>query len=340
MHREVFSCGACWGARGLPDSGSVPNREPARSNDDLVQPFQLESGGHGEARLTGRMSHLGSVVDDVLNRHDYPEPVAELLGQAIALSTTLAAALKFDGIFTFQAQGDGPVSLLLADIQTLDGGERYVVRGYANYDAEAVAGRAGARALLGKGYLALTVDQGAHTDRYQGMVELVGDTLAECAQHYFRQSQQMDAAIMLSAGRVGGQADSPWRAGAMMVQRIADNPDIHNPPDDEADTWRRVMMLMATGTDAEILDPELSAERYLFRLFHEEGVRVTPSRPVSRGCRCSEDRVFNVLVQLTHDELFDLADEGWLSVTCEFCNETYRFTPEAVEERGVATNSP
>ena len=129
-------------------------------------------------------------------------------------------------------------------------------------------------------------------------------------------------------------------AGAMMVQRIADNPDIHNPPDDEADTWRRVMMLMATGTDAEILDPELSAERYLFRLFHEEGVRVTPSRPVSRGCRCSEDRVFNVLVQLPHDELFDLADEGWLSVTCEFCNETYRFTPEAVEERGVATNSP
>lgn len=325
----------------MPDSGPVPDRDGSdRPVDDLVQPFQLQSGGEGETRLTGRMSRLGSVVDDVLRRHDYPDPVAELLGQAIALSATLAAALKFDGIFTFQAQGDGPVSLLLADIQTLDGGERYVVRGYANYDAEAVAGHAGARALLGKGYLALTVDQGPHTDRYQGMVELVGDTLAECAQHYFRQSQQMDAAIMVSTGRSGDDPDAPWRAGAMMVQRIADDPNQHLPPDDEADTWRRVMMLMATGTDKEMLDPALSGDRYLFRLFHEEGVRVTPARPVTRGCRCSSGRVFNVLEQLPREDLYDLADDGWLEVTCEFCNETYRFTPEEVESHSTATNLP
>ncbi len=325
----------------MPDSGPVPDHgKPDRPSDDLVQPFQLESGGDGEARLTGRLSRLGPVVDDVLRRHDYPEPVAELLGQAIALSVTLAAALKFDGIFTFQAQGDGPVSLLLADIQTYDGGERYVVRGYANYDAEAVADRTGARALLGEGYLALTVDQGPHTDRYQGMVELVGDTLAECAQHYFRQSQQMDAAIMVSAGRAGDGPDAPWRAGAMMVQRIADDPNQHLPSDDEADTWRRVMMLMATGTDAEMLAEDLAAERYLFRLFHEEGVRVTPARPVARGCRCSEDRVFNVLVQLPREDLYDLAEDGMLKVTCEFCNETYRFTPEAVEARSAAMDLP
>jgi molecular chaperone Hsp33 len=327
--------------RVLPDSGFPPDRNGAgRPVDDLVLPFQLGSGGDGEARLTGRLSRLGPVVDDVLGRHDYPEPVAALLGQAIALSATLAAALKFDGIFTFQAQGDGPVSLLLADIQTLDGGERYVVRGYANHDPEAVAGRTGARELLGKGYLALTVDQGPHTDRYQGMVELVGDTLAECAQHYFRQSQQMDAAIMVSAGRSGDGPPAPWRAGAMMVQRIADDPNQHLPPDDEADTWRRVMLLMATGTDAEMLDPALPADRYLFRLFHEEGVRVTPARPVTRGCRCSADRVFNVLEQLPREDLYDLADDGWLVVTCEFCNETYRFTPKEVEARAGATDSP
>jgi molecular chaperone Hsp33 len=327
--------------RALPDSGPLPDRGGSdRPVDDLVQPFQLESGGTGEARLTGRLSRLGPVVDDVLRRHDYPDPVAELLGQAIALSVTLVAALKFDGIFTFQAQGDGPVSLLLADIQTLDGGERYVVRGYANYDADAVAGQTGARALLGKGYLALTVDQGPHTDRYQGMVELVGDTLAECAQHYFRQSQQMDAAVMVSAGRSGAGPDAPWRAGAMMVQRIADDPNVHLPPDDEADTWRRVMMLMATGTDAEMLDPALPAERYLFRLFHEEGVRVTPVRAVTRGCRCSAERVFNVLEQLPSDDLYDLTEDGWLVVTCEFCNETYRFTPQQVEARADATDSP
>lgn len=325
----------------MPDSGPVRGGGgPGRPTDDLVQPFQLESGGEGEARLTGRLARLGAVVDDVLSRHDYPEPVAHLLGEAIALCATLAGALKFDGIFTFQIQGDGPVSLLLADIETRDDGERYLVRGYAKHDDEKVAGLSGARELLGDGYLALTVDQGPHTDRYQGMVELVGDTLAEFAQHYFRQSQQMDAAIMLSAGREDGVPDAPWRAGAMMVQRIADDPNRLLSSDDSEDTWRRVMMLMATGTDAEILDPELTAERYLFRLFHEEGVRVTPPRPVVRGCRCSADRVYNVLVRLPKDDLEDLADDGWLEVTCEFCNETYRFTPEQVEQREAATDSP
>jgi molecular chaperone Hsp33 len=326
----------------LPDSGPVPDYGGSdRPSDDLIQPFQLESGGAGEARLLGRMARLGPVVDDVLGRHDYPEPVARLLGEAIALCATLAGALKFDGIFTFQIQGDGPVSLLLADIETREGGERYLVRGYAKYDENNVAGLSDVRSLLGKGYLALTVDQGSRTDRYQGMVELVGDTLAECAQHYFRQSQQMDAAIMLSAGRTGEEPDAPWRAGALMIQRIADDPNrILLSSDDSEDTWRRVMMLMATGTDSEILDPGLSAERYLFRLFHEEGVRVMPPRPVARGCRCSAERVQNVLVQLPREDLEDLADDGLLKVTCEFCNETYRFTPDEIGQRDSATDLP
>lgn len=186
----------------MPDAGGASDRRE-RPADDLIQPFQLESGGDGEARLSGRMARLGEAVDDVLRRHDYPEPVAELLGEAIALSAILAGALKFDGIFTLQVQGDGPVSLLLADVQTADGAERYEVRGYAKYDADALAAHDAAGTLLGEGYFALTVDQGAHTERYQGMVEITGSNLAECAQHYFRQSQQMDAAITLSAGRPG-----------------------------------------------------------------------------------------------------------------------------------------
>jgi molecular chaperone Hsp33 len=315
----------------LPDSG--PGGGGRRPRDDLVQPFQLDSAGGGEARLSGRLARLGSVVDDVLGRHDYPEPVAELLGEALALSATLAGALKFDGIFTLQVQGDGPVSLLLADIETRDGGERYLVRGYAKYDGDAIAEHAGAANLLGGGYLALTVDQGPHTDRYQGMVELVGETLAECAQHYFRQSQQMDAAITLSAGRTGETPDAPWRAAGIMVQRIADAPAPQPSSDDGDDAWRRVMMLMATGTDAEMLDPALTAERYLFRLFHEEGVRVTAPRPVARGCRCSAERVENVLVRLPADELDDLAIDGKLEVTCEFCAETYRFGVDEIAAR-------
>ena len=320
----------------MPDAGGVPGEGgPARPVDDLIQPFQLESGEDGEAKLSGRLARLGAAVDDVLNRHDYPEPVAELLGEALALSAILAGALKFDGIFTLQVQGDGPVSLLLADVQTADGAERYVVRGYAKYDGEALAAHEAGESLLGEGYFALTVDQGAHTERYQGMVEITGNTLAECTQHYFRQSQQMDAAITLSAGRSG--PDKGWRAGGIMVQRIADDPNVLLPSDDGDDTWRRVMMLMATGTQAEMLDPALTAERYLFRLFHEEGVRVTDPRPVTRGCRCSSDRVFNVLIQLPREDLRDLAVDGNLEVTCEFCSETYRFTPEAVAARAAET---
>ena len=336
MRKRASFSGACSGVRPLPDAGGEPDRrEPGRPVDDLIQPFQLESGGDGEAKLSGRLGRLGDAVDDLLNRHDYPEPVAELLGEALALSATLAGALKFDGIFTLQIQGDGPVSLLLADVQTKDGAERYVVRGYAKYDDEALAKHNPEESLLGEGYLALTVDQGKHTDRYQGMVEIVGNNLAECAQHYFRQSQQMDAAISVSAGRTG--PDGAWRAGAIMVQRIADDPNIQLPSDDGDDTWRRVMMLMATGTETEMLDPTLTAERYLFRLFHEEGVRVTDPRPVARGCRCSSDRVFNVLVQLPREDLLDLAVDGNLEVTCEFCSETYSFTPEAVEARAAET---
>ena len=263
--------------------------------------------------------------------------MAELLGEALALSATLAGALKFDGIFTLQVQGDGPVSLLLADVQTKNDAQRYMVRGYAKYDEDALACHDPAASLLGSGYFALTVDQGPHTDRYQGMVDITGNSLAECAQHYFRQSQQMDAAISLSAARLG--PDGAWRAGGIMVQRIASDPNTQPPSHDGDDPWRRVMMLMATGTEAELLDPALDAEFYLFRLFHEEGVRVTDPRPVARGCRCSVDRVFNVLVQLPREDLHDLAVDGNLEVTCEFCSETYRVTPEAVEARAAVSDS-
>ncbi|HCP01821.1 MAG: molecular chaperone Hsp33 [Alphaproteobacteria bacterium] len=322
------------GTRPLTDYGGLPERDGAgQPVDDLIQPFQLESGESGEAKLSGRLTQLGEAVDDVMRRHKYPEPVAELLGEALALSVILAGALKFDGIFTLQVQGDGPVSLLLADVQTKNDTERYLIRGYANYTEDALASHDPAESLLGSGYFALTVDQGPHTDRYQGMVEITGKTLAECAQHYFRQSQQMDAAISLSAGRLG--PDGPWRAGGVMVQRIADDPNRQLPSDDDDDTWRRVMMLMATGTMAELLDPALGAKRYLFRLFHEEGVRATDPRSVAHRCRCSSDRVFNVLVQLPREDLRDLAVDGNLEVTCEFCSESYHFTPEAVEARAA-----
>ncbi|MFT5180858.1 MAG: molecular chaperone Hsp33 [Alphaproteobacteria bacterium] len=317
----------------MPDGGEVAIDDDSLPVDDLIQPFNLQAGrAHGPA-LSGRLVRLGPLADDVLNRHDYPEPVALLVGQSLAMSATLAGALKFNGVFTLQMQGDGPVSLVVVDITTTDEGATFTLRAYAKFDAERLdtLDTPTARDLLGKGYLALTVDQGANTERYQGLVELVGDTLAEFAQHYFRQSQQMDAAVMVSAGRAGGTG--AWRAAGIMLQRVADQALEILPSDDGDDPWRRNMMLMATGTDAEMLDPDLAPRRYLYRLFHEEGLRVTPPRRLTRGCRCSEERILHVLHQLPQEELVDLSIDGAVEVTCEFCNALYLFDPETLEPR-------
>ena len=304
--------------------------------DDIIQPFQIHGEGTDGPMLHGRMARLGPLVEDLLGRHDYPDPVATLLGEALALTATLAAALKFKGIFSFQIQSDGPVSLLVVDANTGSSEDAATdLRGYARYDADRVADMTGAnmRALIGEGHLAFTVDQGEDMERYQGLVALEGDTLAECAQHYFRQSQQLDAAVMLACGKVGGDGaeGGRWRASGIMLQRIADGDQIIPLSEYGDDPWRRAMMLMATGTSAEMIDPALSAVRYLHRLFHEELLRVSPPRTLRRGCRCSAERVINVLRSMPRDEIVELAEDGKLEVKCEFCATTYTFTPQDLD---------
>ena len=181
--------------------------KPTTIADDLVRPFQIDPFG-----LRGRLVRLGPLLDEILTRHAYPAPVAQMLGEAITLAAALAGALKYDGVFTLQTKGDGPVGLLVADVAS-DG----AVRGYAQYDGEKLAratagggviGGAVPR-LLGAGYLAFTVDQGGNTDRYQGIVELQGASLAECAHHYFRQSEQVEAGLKVAVAQV---ADAQgWR---------------------------------------------------------------------------------------------------------------------------------
>jgi len=169
--------------------------------DDLVQPFRIDP-----FALRGRLVRLGPTIDRILSQHDYPEPVAAILGEAIALAVVLAGMLKYDGIFTLQTKSDGPVRLIVADVSTAG-----AVRGYAQYDRDRLPARNFADAattasvpeLIGSGYIAFTVDQGEDTERYQGIVDLVGTTLAECAQHYFRQSEQIQAGIKLSVARSG-----------------------------------------------------------------------------------------------------------------------------------------
>lgn len=315
----------------------MPDSLPAATGpaDDLVLPFQLT--GHGDgARLLGRLVRMGPLVDDVLGRHSYPEPVARLLAEALALTATLAATLKYDGIFTVQAQGDGPVSLLVVDAEST-GGNGYRLRGYARHDDARLAALgaevAVSMGLFGKGWLAFTVDHGGAAQRYQGIVEIAGNSLAECAQHYFRQSQQLDVAVLLAARRDG----DTWRAGGLILERIAEAGGRAPGSADGDDPWRRAMMLLATSTQTELLDPRLAAERLLFRLFHAEGLRVNRPRPVVRGCRCSEARIVDVLRRLPPDDVAELAADGTIEVTCEFCSGVYRVDPGLLDREESET---
>ena len=324
------------------------------SADDLVQPFQLEA-----QSIRGRLVRLGPLVDDVLSRHAYPEDIASLLGQSLALTATLAGAFKYDGVFTLQTKGDGPVGLLVTDVTSK--GE---VRGYARFDQDRLSasrsqGRPGhalmgtVPRLLGTGYLAFTVDQGANTERYQGIVELEGAELVDCVHHYFRQSEQLDAAFKLAVGRVGAAGGKRrWRAAGLMLQRLplkggqgplaraAEAParaeeESASPIEEERrevleEGWRRALIMMGSATTAELLDPDLGVHDLLYRLFHEDGVRVFRQRPLRAGCRCSEERVEAVLRALSDAELADMTVAGRVSVVCQFCMREYAYDQAAV----------
>jgi len=279
--------------------------------DDLVQPFQVEALG-----ISGRVVRFGPLLDQLLSPHDYPPPVRDLLSQTVVLATALSSVLKYDGIFTLQAQGDGPIGLMMADVTTAGG-----LRAYARYDSDRLTdgGPVGAPvpSYLGTGHLAFTVDQGPETDRYQGITELTGATLADCAHTYFRQSEQLETAILLAA------ADDPLAAGAVMVQRLPSGENTNSDDPDEA--WRRAVILMSSLKAEELLDPAIATDRLLYRLYHEDGVRVTKSRAMTATCRCSRKKVASTLASFPRTEIEDLAEDGLVSVTCEFCRTDYIF---------------
>jgi molecular chaperone Hsp33 len=294
--------------------------------DDYVLPFALEG-----QPVRGRLVRLGPLVDEILGRHAYPKPVAGLLSEILTLAALLSGAIKFDGVFSLQTKGEGPVRLMVADATS--SGD---MRAYAQFDNAAmtrvVAGGSGLSLprLTGPGYLAFTVDQGADTERYQGIVELTGETLVDCIHHYFRQSEQIRTAIVFAGGT---DAEGQHQTAAIMLQRMPAPGDANLPPEEETvdEDWRRACILLSSVRREELGDRTLSPTDLLYRLFHEEGVRVFDERRLRAGCRCSRERVERTLAQLPQDELIDLIEDEKLAVTCEFCNRTYRFERREVE---------
>jgi molecular chaperone Hsp33 len=324
---------------------AVPVREPAETSaDDTILPFQVEA-----LDLRGRVVRLGPAVDAILSRHDYPAPVAQLLGEAIVLTVLLGSVLKFEGRFILQTQTDGPVRMLVVDYRTPGN-----VRALARFDKEQVAaaiaaGRADPGRLIGHGHLAMTIDQGPDTARYQGLVALEGKDLEHAAHEYFLRSEQIPTRVRLAVGEEiaagDGAASHRWRAGGILAQFLPLQPERARQPDldpgdvpegmkteqvAEDDAWVEGRTLIGTVEDVELIDPAVSSERLLYRLFHQRGVKVFRPSALNAHCSCSRGGVETMLRSFPRDDRDHMVENGKITVTCEFCSSTYVFDPGEV----------
>jgi molecular chaperone Hsp33 len=325
---------------GLESTGQAP----ALAGDDKVRPFSVAA-----LDLRGRAIQMGPVLDAILERHAYPLPVSRLLAEAVVLGVLLGSSLKFDGKFILQTETDGPVDMLVVDYRT--SGD---VRAYARFDGERVAtaeaaGAVTAGALLGKGVLAMTIDQGPRTSRYQGVVPLEGGSLEEVAHTYFRQSEQIPTRVRLAVAEMQTREDGAlrhrWRAGGLLAQFLPASEERMRQQDlpggdvpegaeieeveevEEDDSWVEAQSLVGTVEDHELTDPAVPVERLLYRLFHERGVRVHRAAAVRDQCSCSRERIAEMLNGFTAEEIADSIEDGAITVTCEFCGTHYAFDP-------------
>jgi molecular chaperone Hsp33 len=293
--------------------------EKQKSDCDVVQSFQLD-----RSLLRGRFVRLGPVLDQILGQHDYPFSVAKVLAEVTVVSVALGSALKHDGVFTLQTKSDGPVRLLVSDM-TSDGG----VRAYAAFDAAKLS-ECDHGDPVGKGHLAFTVDLGSSGERYQGIVELDAKGVVDAVQRYFHQSEQIPTGLIAFVRR---SDDGHWQAGCLMLQRMPREGGIAAASDTSVeDDWFRAMSLMQTCTEAELTDPALPIETLLYRLFHEEEIRVYEPLPLRHQCRCSRERVADLLASMSDKERKDMIEDGRITMTCAFCSKSYAFTEEEAEE--------
>jgi molecular chaperone Hsp33 len=316
----------------------------APAGDDSVRPYVVEA-----LDVRGRAIQMGAALDAILERHDYPPAVSRLLAEAIVLAVLLGSSLKIDGRFTLQTETSGPVDMLVVDYRTSG-----AIRAYARFDAGRVTaaegdGAAAPGALLGRGTLAMTIDQGAAASRYQGVVPLEGESLEEVAHAYFRQSEQIPTRVRLAVAEMqtreaDGSMRHSWRAGGLIVQFLPDSPERMRQADlpggdapegtetdiddaEEDDSWVEARSLSDTVQDDELTDPAVPVETLLYRLFNERGVRVFSAMPVRDQCSCSREKISGVLATFTAAEIAESTEEGAISVTCEFCGTKYDFDP-------------
>jgi molecular chaperone Hsp33 len=317
---------------------------PFEGADDVVLPFAVEP-----LDVRGRVVRLGPSIDTILTRHGYPDVVARVIGEAAALTVMLGSSLKFEGRFQLQTKTDGPIEMVVVDFDAPDR-----LRATARFDKDKLDALGSSTPktgdLLGSGYLAMTIDQGSDRSRYQGVVALEGQGLEEAAHQYFRQSEQIPTQVRLAVAEQFENGRHTYRAGGLMVQFLPSSPDRMrqadlspgdvpegHPSNDlpkpaEDDAWVEAKSLMGTIEDHELVDPAVSSERLLYRLFHERGVRVFEGLHIHEECRCSQTRVMSMMRRFSPEDRRDMVgDNGRIGITCEFCSRFYDLDPAEVE---------
>jgi molecular chaperone Hsp33 len=317
--------------------------------DDTVLPFQLD-----RADIRGRVGRLDAVLDTILGQHDYPTPVAALVAEAALITALIGQTIKLRWKLSLQVRGDGPVRLIATDYYgPAQQGQPARLRAYAGFDAEALPAEV-ARPfdLIGRGVFAIMIDQGPGRPPYQGMTPIAGGSLADCAETYFAQSEQLPTRFAIAMGEaVEPGGDAHWRGGGVLLQHMpkasphatggATGPDGLLAAEDvldgsDAENWRRAVMLLETVEATELVGPHVGAEQLLMRLFGEEGPRVYPAQPVRFGCTCGPEKVVATLAHYPASEIAAMTtEEGKVTADCQFCGAHYEFDPSELGEGGT-----
>lgn len=317
--------------------------------DDTILPFQLD-----RADVRGRVARLDSVLETILGQHAYPAPVAALIAEAVLLTALIGQTIKRRWRLSLQVRGRGPVRLIATDYFGPETeGEPARMRAYASFDAAAAAAHDGAPfELIGDGVFAILIDQGPGAAPYQGMTPVAGASLADCAETYFAQSEQLPTRFALAMGEASAPGrPARWRSGGVMLQHMpkaspaagaedeARRPDGLTQASDlldgaEADDWNRAVTLLATVEATELIGPHVGPDRLLLRLFHEESPRVYAPQPVRFGCTCGPEKVVRSLSIYTPGEIASMTtDDGKVTADCQFCGAHYEFDPAELGQR-------
>lgn len=284
----------------------------------MAEPDHLHRFVIEHSRVRGELVQLDATWQALLERSRYPAPVRRVLGETLAGVALLAATIKFEGSLILQTRGDGPLHLLVVQANA----DRSM-RGLARWHGDIQSGTRFSD-LMGQGHLVLTIDPGAGKERYQGIVELEGEHIAGVLEHYFFRSEQLPTRLWLAADE--------RRAAGLLLQDLPGSSD-------DRDAWRRSVHLAETITERELIG--LAPRELLFRLYHEEDVRLFRPQPVRFHCGCSRERVASVLRGMGREEITGiLSEQGAVSVDCEFCSRGYRFDAVDVEQLFAAGDQP